>query len=332
MKNKMKRQLLTMGLAITMLATSLSGCKKENKKETEIENELEEKHYSPYSIQMVLSNDGNGNIEYHFVENVDVDITKEEAYEKFIRLYQSIIDPSLEYEEEWYDYNTNTYYSYCPNQRLRSRYYGPQYFIPDYRYKDNIIDAQIVPMEELYGITDTYTKEELQEIETKMNMEDFDIYESRKEKRYSIEDLQIIEIKDKEGNDYYFVFDKSLSVLLDESADKTDVTKLRPVIYYYDLLNPKNGIKCNFKMNALEADMLRHEEKYPYEKAYFEKITSLDKNFEQQFLPFIATPCNIEACLTDEQKARGILTYDEIESILNHLNKMDNVRTLTPSK
>lgn len=331
MKNKIKRQLLTMGLAITMLATSLSGCKKENKEETKIENELEDKKYSPYSIQMVLSNDGNGNIEYHFIEEVDLELMREYSYTKFTYLYASITDPNLEYKDERYDYNTNIHHVYHPNESLSNVFFEYfQYFIPDYRYKENIIDAHLVPIEELYGNARTYTKAELQELEDKINMEEFDIYAERKEKIYPIENLQIIEVRDKDGNDYYFVFDKTFSVGLGESADKTDVIKLRPVIYYYDLLNPKNGIKFNFKMNALEADMLRYENQKP--DTYFEKITSLDKEFEQQFLPFIATPCNIEACLTDEQKARGILTYDEVESILNHLNKMDNVRTLTPKE
>ncbi len=175
-----------------------------------------EKDYTKEDL--ILISDQNGeDITYHFIE-YDSQKTYEYENRKIISYkYRTLTNASKTYDLDTYIYENNdrviNYFDY--HQYEKNGYY----YIPDYNlYFATVIEKEDIPFPKEYENQKIYSYEELVEIENKLNEEEYDIYEEKKDQKYKIENLVLINMNGK----FLFLDTKAITIEQNENKEKID--------------------------------------------------------------------------------------------------------------
>lgn len=247
---------------------------------TVYEKEFKEKEdiYSLSELELMSVSDDLGNMHYYFVKHTDTG------------KYQSITNPEIMYEDS------------IPNLEM-------YYWVPDYTRPISVMNAQDFLTMNKYIINQSYTKEELQALENTFSTFLYNPFLWVKDETFSIHDLFMI------GNEEHIsIYDANYYVRVEETNQK----EKRTVLYYYNLTNFKQALKCNYGITLEEEQQLRSQMDYSYlEHIEIEKETSLYRknNYNVQYFIY-----DLSDYLTTAQKDRGFLYYSEIEEIVKSVN------------
>ena len=155
------------------------------------------------------------------------------------------------------------------------------YYIPDQEIQKTYMDASKFFKMNLLDVNKTYTKEELEVLEDTYSTFLYNPYLYIKDDRFAIEDLFLVQ------DDFTMhLYSKKYFVTVEDN------------LYYYDLLDFKNGLKCTKENQII-------------------KETSLYKKLEENNHYMV---CDLSFFLNEQQKEKGYLTYGEIVDLLKTLN------------
>lgn len=282
-----KKQFLNVVLALTMSGILTSTEMKEENPTTEFifyeeDTKEEQKVYSLSMLDLVSVSDALGNKKYYFVEQDDASLE-----------YKSITNPSIKFA------------SIIPNLKETGHYW-----VPDFANSISLLNSYDLVMKAGYDVTEKYTKDDLIMLETIFNNFTFNPYLYVKDATFSIENLFMV------GNgETISIYDVNYCLSLEETIENEE----RTILYFYDLINFKNALKCDYGL-SLEEEKRRQEQKdYSYRNIfYIEKSTSLYAGYslEQNFFIY-----NVLDFLTEEQISRGFLYYSEIEELIKNINQ-----------
>lgn len=202
--------------------------------------------------------------------------------------YQAITNPRIAYKDTIFNLKETGYY-----------------WIPDKNKPVCVISVIDFFLLNDYDTEKMYTIEELKTIEEEFSSILFNPFLRMKESTFPIEDLFMVG----DGN-HISMYNKNCCLELEENK-KTS-------LYYYDLLDLKMGLKCYYEIQEnMEKEYVR--------KTIIEKITAL-YSLEKESREFYTY--DVLEFLTEEQKARGFLYYEEIESIIEEVNPKIKPRML----
>lgn len=266
--------------------------------QTEISQE--EETFFPTQLNVVSESDALGNIRYYFVEHgydtIELDPLQINDWD-----YQSITNSDV--------FFSNT----LPNIE------EPGYFwLPDSEKTITVLNAENFLLANHCDTTKSYTKEELEIIEETCSSFAYNPFLWLKDTTFYINNLLLIKI-----DDTISVFDIDLGVQIEETYKENDKEERRNVVYFYNLLNPKQGIKCNYGLSLEEEQEMRDNYDFSYlDSIYIEKGTSLYQGLSNHVNNYISV-LDINVFLNSAQKERGYLYYYELEELINGLLLQD---------
>lgn len=260
----------------------------------EIEDYHEEESFSLSDLDVISKSDALGNIQYYFVEHTYESIELN-PFQINDWKYQSITKPSLYFENTLPIIDEVGYF-----------------WIPDVEKTISVLSAEDFLLANHYDTTKEYTKEELEGIENTLNNFAYNPYLWVEDMTFPISNLMLI------GDEETFsIYDIDLGVQVEETSQQNGNEEKRNVVYFYNLLNFKEALKCNYGLSLEEEQIKREQYDYSYlENLYIEKETSLYGIRTQEISQY-----NIESFLNNAQKERGYLYYYELEEIIEELKK-----------
>lgn len=273
----------------------------------EIGDFKEEESFYVSDLDVISESDALGNIQYYFVEHT----------------YESIELNPLQIND-WKYHSITQSDLYFENTLPVIDDIG-YFWIPDVEKAISVLSAETFLSVNHYDTTKEYTKEELEGIENTMNSFNYNPYLWVEDMTFSISNLMLV------GDEETFsIYDKDFGVQVEEMYQKNGKEEKRNVVYFYNLLNFKEALKCNYGLSLEEEQIKRSQYDYSYlDHLYIEKETSLYNNvFAQETSQFFIY--DIESFLNNAQKERGYLYYYELEEIMRELNKEEApIRMLT---
>ena len=217
--------------------------------------------YYKKDIKALISNDGKGNLTYHFVKEQTVEAFVIDDINVKATSLQSVTDPSLKYANREFSYEDTEKFAEYPSFRniYSIQKSGDDKFIgwiPDNdiaTYVINNLDNFTFPKK--YCERSYFSKEELLEIEEYMNNYPLNLPDWFMEKTYKPENLSFVRV-----GDTGFIVDRSEVFQLLLSDDVKNPESQKRWHYYYSLTNPYRALRTETEVKE-ELNGYAHEEK-----------------------------------------------------------------------
>ncbi len=286
--------------------------------------DLEERYYKN-DLMAIVTNDGEGTPEYHFVKEknaifnygVSTNLDKKES------VYVSLTDENLSYPNEEYIHELSESfggYIYSTIREVIRKNECPVYggWIPDYKVTNILVhDINNLPLPKEYSKKTYYTLEELKTIEEAMNTKTLNIEEQVKQNTFKKEDLALVYVEDLEDG---FLVDAGKCLEVIESIDPYDIYSCEYNFYFESITNPTRGVKID--ANVPVCAELKPER-------CLKELVSLNKEDELLGKSFETSQLIFEDF--EEYKDKEELTYEEVvdlENTIRSLLKENNTRIL----
>lgn len=278
---------------------------------SDLVDELDPTTYKLNELELLVENEGNGCINYHFIKDKDAQKEKTENYEKTTSNLKSVTTKK-EIVSEKYDYgNIIGEYDTIPNVEK---------FIPDSNIKYQIIPKDSINLLKNYDSNKSYTRKELKEIEKNLD-ENFDtqILEDAKsygEKSYYIDNLCVLLVDGK-----VIINDTSEIYELTDITKKDDLANVRSVYYMFDITDPKVAIRYNDGETRFSKYLKNTRGVFTSGlNLKFESVTTLDKTDAINLNTSYKKEINIYDYLSPEIINKGVVTSSELLDIVNEIN------------
>lgn len=273
--------------------------------------ERSKKEISLLYCNVLVENFPDGSVKHHFVnDNMLYDYISRKDTDKYLEKiyeYKGISDENFVVSYSNIVYDATSYFEYNEVPETNGQY------IFDYKVPYYVMEAIDLTLPENYSIDELYSKNDLKILEEKLNESNYEI----KKEKYRIRNLCLINV-----NDEFMCFD--FEEIIDnvlETTNKEDVTKLKEFYYAPCINNKLLNLKMSSGMSVVEEKRTNYSR---YDKNFIiEEITSLEQSIYNDLYNEKIQVENIRDYLTEEQKDSNFITIEEINELLDQLNKKD---------
>ena len=321
-----KYKKIILSTAMMGLSAILASCNPKSTVEKEpeyisVENISEEanKTYSKKDLMVVITNDGEGTPEYHFVTEAIKSIQMiNEHFIKKESTYISITDPTIKFPNQEYAHNATDVEGVYYYETVRKGVvlndcpvYGG--WIPDYHVQNYVMqDIDYLPMPFVYKMKSSYSFDELVEIEKTLNSSELNVLPQVEDQKFNKDDLRFV-LTSKGG----FLFEDGKSIQVMEAQNPNHAESLEYNFYFYSITNPMRGAKIDTNMSAMLFDS--------QQGAFYDTVdvVSLDKKDEmiEEGCMYFALQDLISFPILQKYQKEQELSYEQVVEIEQALTK-----------